>query len=149
MRKSSCTAHNICRGEGGCSSSPLEANIYSEPGVRPLRGYAFREEEVAAATHSSHLEPSERRNCEGEGPTQKEYKAEVISPGDEDSSTSFPHHHLSLTPGLCPSGGSRLHRGTDVFVRARVCACVCAAVIITPKRHKRLMLCHETTDAIV
>lgn len=76
---------------------------------------------AAAATHLSHLEPSGRRHSEGEGPTQEEYKAEVISPGDEDSSTSFPHHHLSLTPGPCPSGGSRLHRGTDVFVRARVC----------------------------
>lgn len=98
-RKSSSTVHNISRGEEGCSSSPLEANIYSGCGVRLPRGSALREDEVPAA-HSSHLEPSAgRETAEGEGPTQKEYKAEVISPGDEDSSTSFPHHHLSLTLG--------------------------------------------------
>lgn len=76
--------------------------IYSECGAGPPRGSAPRGEEAAAASHSSHLEPRVRRNSTGEEPTQKEYKAEVISPGDEDSSTSFPHH-LSLTPPRAPS----------------------------------------------
>lgn len=117
-------------------------------------------EHTVEVTHLSHLELAWGESTE-KGVTQKEYKAEkrgnflrwfrLIN--------LFSPHHLSATQGFVPREPPNYTRApmcvwllTSVFVYMHIesfWVYVCVFVSRTPERHKRLMYCHESTDAVV